>query len=124
LGAVGAVLLSVTIPRKFPYHGMDEGELMLRRPADNLSRKAIKRVDFVGATLLLSATIFIVTVLEETGFDYKWKSPFAIVLLIASIFSWVLFIVWSWKVTTTDGVVEPVFPWRFMQSRVAIGLIL
>jgi hypothetical protein len=84
----------------------------------------ISRVDFLGTILLLSATILLVAALEETANEYKWRSAFVITALVVSGLSWILFLAWSWKVTPREGVLEPIFPWRFMQNRVFSGLLL
>ena len=91
---------------------------------ERFSKKQILRVDFLGTTLLLSASILLVVVLEQTEIQYEWSSPFAIVVLIVSALSWIGFLAWSWKVTRSEGRCEPIFPWRFMQSRVCIGLLV
>lgn len=78
----------------------------------------------MGTALLLSASVLLVTVLQETGTEYKWHSAFAIIVLIVSGLSWLAFLGWSWKVTRDQDVREPVLPWRLIQSRVCIGLLM
>jgi ABC-type uncharacterized transport system permease subunit len=124
IGAVAVILLFLTLPSDFPYQGMNPETLASKQPSKKFSRQSLKRVDFLGTALLLSATILLVTVLEETGWNYAWGSAFSIVLLVVSVVSWALFLGWSYKITKEDGVREAVFPWRFMQNRVCIGLLL
>ncbi len=123
-GSVAAILLLFTVPRNFPYHGLPQSvhkPLTLRQ---SFSRQQIRRVDFLGTALLLSASVLLVTVLQETGTEYKWHSAFAIIVLIVSGLSWLAFLGWSWKVTRDQDVREPVLPWRLIQSRVCIGLLM
>ena len=90
----------------------------------NFSKAQLGRVDLLGTFLLLSATILLVGALEEAGVRFQWGSAFVIVVLILSGLSWTAFFAWSRRVTHAAGVREPVFPWRFVQDRVSIGLFL
>lgn len=110
------------MPNGFPYHGRPREE----RPNTNrfISKKVAKRLDSFGAALLLLATLFLVAALEEADVDYPWKSSFVITLLTISGLSWIGFLLWSWHTTLRAGVREPIFPWRFVQNRVLIGMLL
>lgn len=123
-GFVAALLLLVNIPKNFPHHGLSRSVYTPLTLRQCFSQKQTRRVDFLGTALLLSASILLVVVLEETGIHFEWRSAFAIAVLIVSCLSWLGFLVWSWKVTRTEGVREPVFPWRFMQSRVFMGILV
>lgn len=81
-------------------------------------------MDFLGAAMLLTATLLFVAALEEAGAKYPWKSAYVISLLTLSGILWLLFLVWERKVTLTATTQEPVFPWRFVQSRVWVGMLL
>lgn len=97
---------------------------MSQRIWGGFSRKSLKRVDFLGVALLLAASFAFVTPLEEAGIHFDWNSSFVITLLTLSGFLWIAFLAWERRVTAASSVREPVFPWRFMQSRVRVGLIL
>lgn len=84
----------------------------------------MKRLDILGAALLLVATLLLVTALEEAGIRFPWKSPFVIILLTVSGLLWIVFLAWERKLTRAASVQEPVFPWRFVQSRVWVGMLL
>jgi Kef-type K+ transport system membrane component KefB len=88
------------------------------------SKKTFKRVDFIGAALLLVATTFSVAALEEAGREYAWDSAFVIAFLIIASLVWILFIIWERTTSSTSGLREPVFPWRLMGSRIWIGMVL
>lgn len=113
-GLVVVIMLIITIPANFPHQG-------LAQPAN---QNSWTRVDLVGTALLLTASFLFVTPLEEAGVRYSWRSAFVITLLTVSGCLWITFLAWERKITTTSGITEPVFPWRFMQSRVCVGLIL
>jgi hypothetical protein len=74
--------------------------------------------------MLLVATTLLVTVLEEANRDYQWRSAFTITLFVISGLTWMVFLAWERRVTLYSEHVEPVFPWRFIQSRVWLGILL
>lgn len=114
-GVVAIILVLVTLPRNFPHHGLPPTLPQMQRQA--FSRGQLGRVDFLGTTLLLSATVLLVTALEEVGVQYRWKSAFVIVLLVVSALSWIAFFAWSRRITRLEGVREPIFLWKFLESR-------
>lgn len=118
------VVLIITIPTNFPYQALPVRVDAPKRIWNVFSKKSLKRVDFFGAALLLAASFLFVTPLEEAGVHYEWGSAFIITLLVISGFLWIAFFAWEKWVTASLSVREPVFPWRFMQSRVRVGLIL
>lgn len=74
--------------------------------------------------MLLGATVFFVAALENAGSRYPWKSAFVISLLVISGILWITFLAWERKVTLAAKAREPVFPWRFVQSHVWVGMLL
>ena len=88
--------------------------------------ESLRKVDAIGCFLLLTATIFLVAALEEAGVRFPWRSAFVITLLTISGILWPIFLAWEKRVTKNEAVNkrEPVFPFRFVQSRVWIGMML
>lgn len=88
--------------------------------------KVFQRLDLIGAILLLIATLSLVAALEEADVNYLWKSAFVITLLTISGTCWIAFLIWSHRITSRERsqLREPVFPWRFVQSRVLGGMLL
>ena len=84
----------------------------------------LRKLDFVGFLLLLAASVFLVTALEEAGTQYKWSSALVVILLVLAALSWLGVIGWSWFVDHKETSVEPVFTWRFLQNRVFMGALL
>lgn len=118
------VVLIITIPANFPYQALPRSVGAPQRIWRGFSRKSLKRVDFLGVALLLAASFSFVAPLEEAGIHFDWNSSFVISLLILSGLLWIAFLALEKKVTAASSVREPIFPWRFMESRVRVGLIL
>lgn len=121
LGALAAVALFFCLPAAFPYQGQTgvyKGFKALP------SKDTFKRVDFIGALLLVIATTFLVAALEEGGQEYAWSSAFTITLLTISGVTWIAFVIWERDVTLGLSNMEPVFPWRLMTSRIWVGMTL
>lgn len=110
------------MPNGFPHHGKHRRD----RPTSNrvISTALIQRVDLFGAALLLIATLLLVAALEEADVEYPWKSAFVITLLTISGLGWIAFLLWERRITLQARLREPVFPWRFVQNRVLIGMLL
>lgn len=121
--AVLALLVVVfCIPSNFPHHGNPK---FPRRTFKTLiSRSNVARVDFLGAGLLLIATLALVAALEEAGLNYGWRSAFVIAMICVSGVLWIAFVFWERRVTLRQSVMEPVFPWRFFTSRIWLGMTL
>ena len=118
---VGTLVLIITIPRDFPHHMSPEPR---NNDTEPVRKASFSRLDYVGATSLLAATVFLVTALEQAGLSYRWKSLLVITLLALSGLLWVAFLIWERKATLAEGIQEPVFPWRCLQSRIWIGMLL
>lgn len=123
-GALAIGLLLIGIPSGFGTSSRKGG----RR--ERFSWRSLGRLDFVGAILLLAASLLLVTALQQTALDFAWSSPAIIVMLVLSGLSWIAFFAWEWHVTakadTSDSAnqVEPIFPWRFLRSRPWVGMLL
>lgn len=122
VSAITGVILFLSIPNKFPYHG--DLVASQRKALERASHSSIKRVDFMGAFLLLTATVLLITGIEQAGTQSHWRSADVISLLTISGIVWILVFCWSRYTTVANGIVEPIFPWRFVQSRVCVGLLL
>ncbi|KAK9413398.1 putative Major facilitator superfamily (MFS) profile domain-containing protein [Seiridium unicorne] len=117
-----AVVILLSMPNGFPHHGNPRKD---RPNAGRVnSRQYIQRLDYLGTILLLVATVFLVAALEEADLAYSWSSPFVISLLIISGLAWIAFLLWERHITLEAKVREPMFPWRFLCSRVWVGMLL
>lgn len=116
------IVLVTMIPPGFPHHSQSSTK---SRPLKQvLSKTSLRKLDFLGAGLLLTATLLLITALEEAGVRFAWRSPFVITLLIVSGLLWLAFLAWEFRTTRAEAIQEPVFPWRFVQSRIWIGMLL
>ena len=119
--APAIAIVAFVVPRGFPYHNNPKSFKTL------VSRVNLKRVDFLGSTMLLLATLSLVAGVEEAGLSRSWDSAFVISMLVVSGILWIAFLLWERHITKSDslpGAVEPVFPWRFVQNRVWMGMIM
>ncbi|CAD6447186.1 51fddffd-06bf-42b5-aef0-8fd831e80ff1 [Sclerotinia trifoliorum] len=116
--AIVLVLIVFLLPRKFPYHGSST-------PPINVHwRSFLKRVDFMGALLLLSASVLLITALLEVPTVFSWSSAAMICLLTISVFLWIGFVVWEWFVGSSKGVQELMFPQVLLDNRIWMGVAL
>jgi hypothetical protein len=123
VGVIAILALAVTIPNGFPHHGSSSRPVVETKQR-MFSQRNFQRVDFVGTSLLLAASIILVTAFEEAANGRSWDSALVIAFLVVSVFLWAGFVLWERKTTLKNGRMEPIFPWRFLQSRVCIGMIL
>ena len=123
-GAACVIALLITLPNNFPNHGQKTPIHFNLRASLSRKRSQLGRVDYLGVILILAATVLSITALEEAGKKFSWDSPFIIVICICAGLAWMLFFFWSWLITSDTAHREPVFPWRFMQSRRRFGLLL
>ncbi|KAJ5390077.1 MFS general substrate transporter [Penicillium cataractarum] len=120
-GVAATIALIFLLPNGFPYHSKareDRGSLR------ESIEKAFRRIDIVGAFLLVAATVLLVTGLDEADEQFAWRSAFTIAVLVISGVLWILFAIWERRVTLNASTTEPVFPWRFFQNRVWISMLL
>ena len=99
-----------------------------REPTANRSTESItqrlKRVDVMGATMLLGVTVPLVTALQQASQNISFSSALIWpLLLVASLFL-VGFLIWQWYITTKRSFPEPVLPWRFLAHRAPVGIML
>ena len=106
------------MPADFPYQSKSEG---LSKP---FTTQALRKVDFLGAFLLLAASISFVSAVEEGGTEYSWTSAVVLSLLFISLMLWILFFAWQRLFTDRQNVREPVLPWRLLTDRFTLGFLL
>ncbi|RAK79529.1 MFS general substrate transporter [Aspergillus fijiensis CBS 313.89] len=121
-GALAGIGLAIVLPNRFPHHN----EQPMAKNAFSLwasLRQTIRKVDMLGSSMLLVATIFLVTALEEANQEFHWSSAFTIALLTISGLMWIAFLLWERRVTLSSECIEPVSPWRFLRNRVWMGML-
>ncbi|EEY15609.1 conserved hypothetical protein [Verticillium alfalfae VaMs.102] len=117
-GALAAALVALAIPFGFPY---GDSTTFFR---SLISEKRWKRIDLLGATLSLAASILLIFALQQGGVEYAWNSGAIISTFVLSGTLWLAFIAWERKLSGRSGVCEPIFPWRLTSNRFVVGLLL
>ncbi|TVY43112.1 Efflux pump [Lachnellula subtilissima] len=84
----------------------------------------LKKIDVIGAVLLLGASFLLVTALLEASTSFTWSSAVVIVLLVLSVVSWVLFALWERHLSKRGKEQEEMFPWRFVKNRAWMAMLL
>ncbi|KAF7949128.1 hypothetical protein EAE96_008297 [Botrytis aclada] len=123
-GVVAFVILFLAIPNGFPNHTANSNPFRHGSPGKKMSAKSFERLDYVGAALLLGASLLLVTGLLEGGVEFAWGSGASISILVISGALWIVFLFWERIVTKDTWKQEPVFPWRFIFNRPWIGVLL
>jgi len=123
LGVIALAIIVLILPMKFPYHG---STLPTTATSPNSLRSSLKKIDYVGAIILLAATFIIVTPFLEVPIDYAWSSATVIVLLVFGGLLWPGFLLWEWFVSRTKKLrhLEPFFPFRFLHNRLYMGIFI
>lgn len=115
LGVISGFLLLFSVPGDFPNQGRTA-----RR-----ERPRLQNIDSIGALLMLSAVALIISGFDQAASLLSWTTAEALGPLCASAVAWIAFFLSQyWHAKRHQSLVEPVFPWRFCQSRVIMGLIM
>lgn len=109
------------LPANFPNHGPDDTPIPLR---ERFSRESAKRLDFIGAFLLLASSIMMVFAFEEAGVHYPWDGPIILSMLVLSVLLFAAFLAYEHFIGRPTHPQEPVFPLRLLKSRMFVGLIM
>ncbi|KAI1264505.1 putative efflux pump antibiotic resistance protein [Xylariaceae sp. FL1019] len=119
IGAFALLLAILGIPNGFPFHDQPHRQLK-----NTLSRGNLARVDILGSSLLLLATLSLTAGFQEADLRFPWRSAYVITLITVSGLLWIALFTWERQVTKAEGVIEPVFPWRFVTDRVVVGVYI
>ncbi|KAF2657865.1 putative multidrug resistance protein fnx1 [Lophiostoma macrostomum CBS 122681] len=112
-GVILLALLTICLPRDFPYMGDTSHTCSLQ----------FRRLDVIGAGLMLVAVTLLITGFEEASDFSPWTSAGVLAPIVVSGVAWILFLVYERHVTPAKRATEPVFPWRFCTSRTIVGLL-
>ncbi|KAL8949772.1 MAG: hypothetical protein Q9222_004151 [Ikaeria aurantiellina] len=117
-GLVSLGFILLLMPHDFPYMGSPQ------YAKSRLTMASVRRVDFMGATILLAASVLLVAALEEGGTEYSWRSAAPIVLLILSVFAWIAFFVRERHQSKRRLEYDSVLPWHLTTNRFWTSMIL
>jgi hypothetical protein len=110
------LLLLIALPSNFGGSG--------RRKHGLLSWSNLRRIDVIGALILLTATLPLITALNEVYVQYHWSDGIIVILLAISGISWYAFLAWEHAMTRDGGGPEPIFPSRFLNHANWMGMLL
>lgn len=82
--------------------------------------EALSTVDFLGAVLLLAASVLLIFAMQQAGtLQYAWNSPATITCLTVSGVCFVALITWQqWLETHPHIKVKAIFPLKVAKSRI------
>ncbi|PQE29886.1 major facilitator superfamily transporter protein [Rutstroemia sp. NJR-2017a WRK4] len=112
------------LPQQFPYHG---SPALVVSPTAQVRApwySKLKEIDFIGALLLLCASILLITDLLEVSTVFTWHSAVIICLLTVSGVMWILFGGWESFLGSRNSITEPMFPRALLHNRIWIGIAL
>jgi hypothetical protein len=119
-GALAIGLLVAAMPSNFESTGSGTHSGIKQL----VSRQGLQRLDLLGAGLLLSGSLLLITALVEASLRFDWSSGAIIALIVLSGASWIAFFAWEWYITRKQGKQEPIFPWRFFQNIPWLGMLM
>ncbi|CAO2654475.1 Nn.00g112080.m01.CDS01 [Neocucurbitaria sp. VM-36] len=120
IGVIALLLLGLL----FPYPMFNEPAAKLSTQYNSIFRNILTRLDMVGTILLLASCLLLTTGLQQAALGYSFSSAYVLPLLVCSGPFCAAFFTWQWFITTRRSLPEPIFPWRFCQSRVQFGTVL
>jgi hypothetical protein len=112
------------LPKKFSYH---DSPALVTSPTTQIRAPwyfKLKEIDFLGAFLLLCASILLITALIEVSTVFTWHSAVVICLLTVSGVMWILFGGWESFLGSRKSITEPMFPRALLHNRIWIGIAL
>lgn len=117
------IIAALAIPNRFPYHGQVSHQSTATTKG-HTSKETLQRIDIPGTILVLLAVLGLTAAFEEADKLFPWRSAYVITLLVVSGILWILLILWERHVTLSNGIREPVLPWRFLTNRQMLGILL
>ncbi|KAI0101375.1 drug resistance transporter [Nemania sp. FL0031] len=114
VGAAAILCVLLAVPNDYPYQGMEKSK----------HKPALSSIDFSGAFLMLLALALLITGLNEAASTLTWISGAVLAPIIISAFAWAAFLICQWWYARSGSSIQSVFPWRFCQSRLVMGIVL
>jgi hypothetical protein len=118
VGVVASLALWLTLP-KYAWN-----EPAAQVTEDRTLMASLRRLDILGALLMVGAIVLLTTGLQQAAQGYGWSSAMVLGLIVSSGPVVVAFFMWQWFATTRLTNPEPVFPWRLCQNRLRMGMIM
>ena len=112
-------MIFLAMPVGFPYQSERSDRVFI-----SFNMTGVRSIDFLGAFLVLAASVLFVSALEEGGTEYPWKSSVVLSLLCLSVVLWILFFLWQKVASDRGDAREPILPWRLLTNRFTMGFLL
>ncbi|KAI2622334.1 drug resistance transporter EmrB/QacA subfamily [Hypoxylon sp. NC1633] len=120
-GVVATGLVAFVMPSHFPDLDNPTVRMSFRT---KISRSSLRRLDIIGAVLLLFSSALVVFAFEEAGSRFRWDSPAILITLLTGGVLFAGFITWEKLVDRPRSTREPIFPLRLMKERLFSVLII
>ncbi|OTA55986.1 drug resistance transporter EmrB/QacA subfamily [Hypoxylon sp. EC38] len=120
-GVVATGLIAFVMPTHFPNLDNPTVRMSFRT---KISRESLRRLDVIGAVLLLFSSALIVFAFEEAGSRYSWKSPAILSTIVIGSALFVGFVVWERVIDRPRATQEPIFPLRLAKDRLFGALLM
>lgn len=117
---MATALIIFFLPSSFSTHDHSLWTRLRRR----FTLAAFRRLDLLGASLMLAASILLVYSLEEAGTRHPWRSVAIIAPLVVAIVSWIAFVQYEVVLEVKKKDQEPIFPMRLLKDRMLAGMLL
>ncbi|KAI9934830.1 hypothetical protein MW887_000447 [Aspergillus wentii] len=121
-GIIAWLIVYFMIPNNFPHH-CDPVEGKEQESFWDAQMTLLRRVDWLGAFLMLVGSLLITAALAEADVRFKWSSGLVISFMTISVIAFIAFMVWEWAISRRAWKVEPMLPWRFLYNRVWMGVL-
>ncbi|PVH98544.1 MFS general substrate transporter [Periconia macrospinosa] len=118
------IILLFSIPTGFPYHNQTASSPTFTWPTVNTLVASYKKIDYLGAGMLLFGSLLLSAGLLESGKTWEWRSAPAICILVIAGVLFIAFFAWERLVSSDRWTQEPMFPWKFVHNRVWMGVLL
>jgi hypothetical protein len=117
---ISIAIIALFLPANFPNNGQEKSLGLWK----TIGQAPVRRLDGIGAGLLLGSSVLLVFAFEEAGFRYPWSSPAVISTLAVGSVAFLGFVFWEYNVGKRPDRKVPVFPLRLLKDRKIIGLLL
>ncbi|KAI0109798.1 drug resistance transporter EmrB/QacA subfamily [Daldinia grandis] len=120
-GVIATGLIAFVMPAQFPNIDDSAGLMSFH---SKISRASLRRLDIIGAILLLFSSALIVFAFEEAGSRYSWQSPAILSTIIVGGVLFIGFLGWEKIADRPRSTQEPIFPLRLMKNRLMSSLTI
>jgi len=119
-GALALIISMFALPNRFPRHCEPRSEK--KSSFWSFETTLFQKIDFLGAILLLAASVLLVAMLEEGEVRSLSRAGLIIAYVVAAVL-FALFLLWERYASRPSSTIEPMFPWRLVPNRIWMGVL-